>query len=133
MFVKNYVFNESILFTFPANGEIWVFNRSYTQYIPLSLYDLQSWMGSPSIFVYDCSNAGIIVNSFEQFAEQHERDYQAQVSKIIFYKVVHSCCFFRIGQLGNIFKKFLFCIDRSTKTQAKENLLICQLTFKQLL
>ena len=30
---------------------------------------------------------------FEQFAEQHERDYQAQVSKIIFYKVVHSCCF----------------------------------------
>ena len=62
-----------------ANGEIWVFNRSYTQYIPLSLYDLQSWMGSPSIFVYDCSNAGIIVNSFEQFAEQHERDFQAQV------------------------------------------------------
>ena len=24
-----------------ANGEIWVFNRSYTQYIPLSIYDLQ--------------------------------------------------------------------------------------------
>ena len=49
-----------------ANGEIWVFNRNYTQYIPLSLYDLQSWMGSPSIFVYDCSNAGIIVHAFEQ-------------------------------------------------------------------
>ena len=68
------------LFISLANGEIWVFNRRYTQYIPLSLYDLQSWMGSPSIFVYDCSNAGIIVNSFEQFAEQHERDYQAQVN-----------------------------------------------------
>ena len=27
-----------------SNGEIWVFNRSYTQYIPLSLYDLQSWL-----------------------------------------------------------------------------------------
>ena len=24
-----------------ANGEVWVFNKSYTQYIPLSLYDLQ--------------------------------------------------------------------------------------------
>jgi hypothetical protein len=24
-----------------TNGEIWVFNRSYTQYIPLSIYDLQ--------------------------------------------------------------------------------------------
>ena len=69
-----------------ANGEIWVFNRSYTQYIPLSLYDLQTWMGSPSIFVYDCSNAGIIVNSFDQFAEQHERDYQAQVRIIVISK-----------------------------------------------
>ena len=44
-----------------ANGEIWVFNRSYTQYIPLSIYDLQTWMGSPSIYVWDCNNAGIIV------------------------------------------------------------------------
>merc|ERR1719192_1807667 len=58
-----------------ANGEIWVFNRSYTQYIPLSIYDLQSWMGSPSIYVYDCNNAGIIVESFKNFAEQHEREY----------------------------------------------------------
>lgn len=63
-----------------ANGEIWVFNRSYTQYIPLSLYDLQTWMGSPSIFVYDCSNAGIILSSFEQFALQHEREYLEQVN-----------------------------------------------------
>ena len=63
-----------------SNGEIWVFNRNYTQYIPLSLYDLQNWMGSPSIFVYDCSNAGIIVQSFEQFADQHEREYLEQLS-----------------------------------------------------
>jgi regulator-associated protein of mTOR len=59
------------------NGEIWVFNRTYTQYIPLSIYDLQSWMGAPSIFVYDCSNAGIIVNSFNTFAEQHEAEQMA--------------------------------------------------------
>uniref|UniRef100_A0AAU7B9E9 Raptor n=1 Tax=Pyrrhocoris apterus TaxID=37000 RepID=A0AAU7B9E9_PYRAP len=59
-----------------ANGEIWVFNRMYTQYIPLSIYDLQTWMGAPSIYVYDCSNAGIIVNLFKQFAEQHEKDYE---------------------------------------------------------
>ena len=25
-----------------ANGEVWVFNKSYTQYIPLSIYDLQA-------------------------------------------------------------------------------------------
>lgn len=56
-----------------------MFNRNYTQYIPLSLYDLQAWMGSPSIFVYDCSNAGIIVQAFEQFAEQHEKEYLDQL------------------------------------------------------
>lgn len=59
-----------------VNGEIWVFNRTYTQYIPLSIYDLQTWMGAPSIYVYDCSNAGIIVNSFELFADQHERELE---------------------------------------------------------
>ncbi|EAT40599.1 AAEL007690-PA [Aedes aegypti] len=59
-----------------VNGEIWVFNRTYTQYIPLSIYDLQTWMGAPSIYVYDCSNAGIIVNSFNTFAEQHERELE---------------------------------------------------------
>ena len=62
-----------------ANGEIWVFNRSYTQYIPLSIYDLQTWLGSPSIYVWDCNNAGIIVESFKNFAEQHEREYLEQM------------------------------------------------------
>lgn len=57
-----------------TNGEIWVFNRTYTQYIPLSIYDLQTWMSSPSIYVWDCSNAGVIVNSFNNFAEQHEME-----------------------------------------------------------
>ncbi|KZC07312.1 Regulatory-associated protein of mTOR [Dufourea novaeangliae] len=61
-----------------SNGEIWVFNRTYTQYIPLSVYDLQTWMGAPSIYVYDCSNAGIIVESFQQFAEQHEKEYEME-------------------------------------------------------
>lgn len=50
--------------------------QTYTQYIPLSIYDLQTWMGAPSIYVYDCSNAGIIVNSFNQFADQHEREME---------------------------------------------------------
>lgn len=58
------------------NGEIWVFNRVYTQYIPLSIYDLQTWIGAPSIYVYDCSSAGMIVNLFNQFAEQHEREME---------------------------------------------------------
>ncbi|KAG8050824.1 hypothetical protein GUJ93_ZPchr0009g359 [Zizania palustris] len=47
-----------------ANGEIWVFNKSYTQYIPLPITDLDSWLKTPSIYVFDCSAAGTIVKAF---------------------------------------------------------------------
>lgn len=57
------------------NGEIWVFNKQYTQYIPLSIYDLQTWMSAPSIYVYDCHSAGQIIESFLTFAEQHEKEW----------------------------------------------------------
>ncbi|ESP03931.1 hypothetical protein LOTGIDRAFT_230228 [Lottia gigantea] len=60
-----------------VNGEIWVFNKNYTQYIPLSIYDLQTWMGSPSIYVYDCSNAMMIVDSFKHFATQREQEMES--------------------------------------------------------
>ena len=53
-----------------ANGEIWVFNKSYTQYIPLSIYDLQSWTGNPAIYVFDCGGAGVLVDAFLQLAQR---------------------------------------------------------------
>lgn len=55
-------------------GQVWVFNKTYTQYIPLSIYDLQIWMGAPSIYVFDCSAAGLIVSSFQRFAAHHEQE-----------------------------------------------------------
>ncbi|KAF2109718.1 raptor N-terminal caspase like domain-containing protein [Lophiotrema nucula] len=76
--------NERVLFHYnghgvpkpTSSGEIWVFNRNYTQYIPLSLYDLQSWIGAPSLFVYDCSDAGLIISNFNKFAEKHQTEYE---------------------------------------------------------
>lgn len=59
-----------------SSNNIFLHLQNYTQYIPLSIYDLQTWMGSPSIFVYDCSNAGIIVKSFKQFALQREQELE---------------------------------------------------------
>ncbi|KAL2653954.1 hypothetical protein R1flu_022082 [Riccia fluitans] len=64
--------NERVLFHYnghgvprpTVNGEIWLFNKSYTQYIPLSVYELESWLGTPSIYVFDCSAAGMIINAF---------------------------------------------------------------------
>ncbi|KAF3941315.1 hypothetical protein ABW19_dt0202382 [Dactylella cylindrospora] len=64
-----------------ASGEIWVFNKNYTQYIPISLYDLQSWLGAPSLFVYDCSDAGNIVANFNRFVEKHEQENRENPSK----------------------------------------------------
>lgn len=55
--------------------------QSYTQYIPLSVYDLQTWMGSPSIYVYDCSNAGIIIELFRQFSQQRESELEVNKKK----------------------------------------------------
>jgi hypothetical protein len=34
----------------------------YTQYIPLSIFELQAWLGTPAIYVLDCSAAGLIIN-----------------------------------------------------------------------
>lgn len=76
--------NERVLFHYnghgvpkpTSSGEIWVFNRNYTQYIPLSVYDLQSWIGAPSLFVYDCSDAGLIINNFIRFGEKHQLEME---------------------------------------------------------
>ena len=54
------------------SGEIWVFNKNYTQYIPISLMDLQSWVGAPTIFVFDCADAGLIVKNFNKLVKKHE-------------------------------------------------------------
>ena len=57
-----------------SSGELWVFNKNYTQYIPVGVYDLQSWLAGPSLFVYDVSHAGNIVHNFSIFVEKHEKE-----------------------------------------------------------
>lgn len=52
-----------------SNGEFWVFNSTYTQYIPVSLNDFQDWIGAPSTFIWDCSAAGNILVNYKKFAE----------------------------------------------------------------
>ena len=56
------------------NGEIWIFNKDYTQYIPLSIYDLLLWMGTPSVFVWDCGHAQQVIKSYNKFAQQKQED-----------------------------------------------------------
>lgn len=56
------------------SGEIWVFNKGYTQYIPVSIMDLQTWLGAPCLFVYDCHAAGNIVKNFNRYVDQRIAD-----------------------------------------------------------
>ncbi len=61
--------NERVLFHYnghgvpkpTANGEIWLFDKHHTNYIPLSVTDLRRWIGKPSILVLDCSGAGVLM------------------------------------------------------------------------
>lgn len=63
------------------SGEIWVFNKTFTQYIPVSLYDLQTWLQAPTFFVWDCSDAGNILSNFHRFVQKHEEEEAAAAAK----------------------------------------------------
>lgn len=56
------------------SGEIWVFNRGYTQYIPVSLYDLQNWIGAPYIMVIDTNAAGHVIENNKKFIQKRIDD-----------------------------------------------------------
>lgn len=56
------------------SGEIWVFNRGYTQYIPVSLYDLQNWLGAPYIMVVDTNAAGHVIENNKRFIQKRIDD-----------------------------------------------------------
>ena len=63
------------------SGEVWCFNRSYTQYIPISLYDLQEWVGAPGLWVWDSSAAGGIITGFLEAAKKHGDQQQEAVKR----------------------------------------------------
>lgn len=48
------------------NGELWVFGKNYTHYMPVAIRELRSCLGDPAIFVLDCSGAGILIPHFIQ-------------------------------------------------------------------
>ncbi|XP_019254811.1 PREDICTED: regulatory-associated protein of TOR 1-like isoform X4 [Nicotiana attenuata] len=82
---RKYAKSERVLFHYnghgvpkpTSNGEIWLFNKSYTQYIPLPITDLNSWLKTPSIYVFDCSAAGMIVNTFLELQDLTVSDSSA--------------------------------------------------------
>ncbi|THH18632.1 hypothetical protein EW146_g2399 [Bondarzewia mesenterica] len=56
------------------SGELWCFNRNYTQYIPVSLAEVQAWLGTPCVYIWDCSAAGNLLLNFNNFAKRRDSD-----------------------------------------------------------
>lgn len=56
------------------SGELWCFNKNYTQYIPVSLMEVQNWLGSPGVYIWDCSAAGNLLQNFNNFAERRDQE-----------------------------------------------------------
>ncbi|KAJ9436018.1 Regulatory-associated protein of TOR 1 [Diplonema papillatum] len=44
------------------HGELWFFDSSHSQYVPVTITDIMQCVGSPAIYVLDCSNAGAILH-----------------------------------------------------------------------
>ncbi|KAI0243612.1 Target of rapamycin complex 1 subunit kog1 [Massospora cicadina] len=55
-----------------TTGELWVFNKTYTQYVPLPIHELQAWLGAPCMMLYDCPAAENIVRAFYKAAQDRE-------------------------------------------------------------
>ncbi|KAJ1729549.1 Target of rapamycin complex 1 subunit kog1, partial [Coemansia biformis] len=56
------------------SGDIWVFNKQFTQYIPVSAMDLMGWIGTPCVYVWDCANAMSIVQAFQKSAKPRDTE-----------------------------------------------------------
>ena len=82
----------------PRRLQVLMTSSDYTQYIPVGLYDLQDWLGryvhsfatskglgslwsfSPSIYVWECSGAGNILNNFGKQAERKDNEARQAAS-----------------------------------------------------
>ncbi|KAJ2352525.1 Target of rapamycin complex 1 subunit kog1, partial [Coemansia sp. RSA 2618] len=54
-----------------ADGSFWVFHRQTygsNNYMPVSADTLNSWLGSPVIYIWECSNAMSIVKAFDEYS-----------------------------------------------------------------
>ncbi|KAH9249448.1 hypothetical protein BASA81_012810 [Batrachochytrium salamandrivorans] len=55
-------------------GEVWVYNDEFSQYIPIHTSDLADWAGSPSVFVFDSHNAGVLLPFFQAEVDRKSQD-----------------------------------------------------------
>ncbi|KAJ3431979.1 regulatory-associated protein of mtor [Anaeramoeba flamelloides] len=85
---RKYSLNERVFFYYNGHGvpmptknnEIWVFDEGYTQYIPLTLRELKSWLGSPAIYVFECSSAGRLSRAFTKHRQKQKQKPKPKIN-----------------------------------------------------
>nr|QWX95787.1 RPTOR-like protein [Strongyloides stercoralis] len=63
------------------NGEIWVFDKNITKYIPLNILDLMAWMNGPSVYIWDMHMAGRVPDGMTNFSSSNLKDYLQERKK----------------------------------------------------
>uniref|UniRef100_A0AC35TRU8 Raptor_N domain-containing protein n=1 Tax=Rhabditophanes sp. KR3021 TaxID=114890 RepID=A0AC35TRU8_9BILA len=63
------------------NGEVWVFDRHITKYIPLNVLEMMSWMKSPSVYIWDMHQSGKVPEKMTKFSEAELKEHLVERKK----------------------------------------------------
>eukprot|EP01063_Lacrimia_lanifica_P033394 TRINITY_DN5916_c0_g1_i1.p1 TRINITY_DN5916_c0_g1~~TRINITY_DN5916_c0_g1_i1.p1 ORF type:complete len:1603 (+),score=257.69 TRINITY_DN5916_c0_g1_i1:118-4926(+) len=56
------------------HGELWVFNKQFTKYMPVRATELIHWVGVPALYILDARRAGVWVSHVRKDLSQHLRE-----------------------------------------------------------
>lgn len=68
----------------PSTTQLWCFNGDYTKFARITLHEVQGWLGSPGVYIWDCSGAGNILTGFNLSGQK--RDQEAQLRGVQGYQ-----------------------------------------------
>ena len=56
-----------------GGGELWLFNREYTQYLPVGVREVVGWCGWPAVVVVEAAGAGAVVEEVARWVAEGKR------------------------------------------------------------
>ena len=56
-----------------GGGELWLFNREYTQYLPVAVREVLGWSGWPAVVVVEAAGAGAVVEEVARWVAEGKR------------------------------------------------------------
>ena len=56
-----------------SGGELWLFNREYTQYLPVGAREVLGWCGWPAVVVVEAAGAGAVVEEVGRWVAEGKR------------------------------------------------------------